>query len=130
MPFSHINGTPPPPLPEDSGLVDFLLGNGPSLIFVKDEDSKLIYANTAFLSIYAPDQRDSIIGTTTVESFPEDEAELFLSEDRRAFREGRSEIVEEITDWEAGRRTLLTRKVVFTNEHGQKRLVCIATDIT
>ena len=130
MPFSHINGTPPPPLPEDRGLVDFLLGNGPSLIFIKDEDSKLTYANKAFLSVYAPDQRDSIIGTTTVESFPEDEAELFLSEDRRAFREGRSELVEEITDWKADRRTLLTRKVVFTNEQGVKRLVCISTDIT
>ena len=130
MPFSYMNEAPPPPLPEDEELVDFLLGNGPSLIFIKDEDSKIVYANKAFLSVYAPDQRNSILGTTTVESFPEEEAELFLSEDRRAFREGHSELVEEITDWKADRRTLLTRKVVFTNKQDQKRLVCIATDIT
>lgn len=130
MPFSHIDEGLSPTLPEDEGLVEFLLGNGTSLIFIKDEDSRIIYANSAFLAVYAPAQRDSIIGTTTVESFPEDEAELFMSEDRRAFREGRSEIVEEITDWKADRRTLLTRKVVFVNQQGQKRLVCIATDIT
>lgn len=41
-----------------------------------------------------------------------------MNEDRRAFREGRSEIVEEITDWKADRRFLLTRKVVFENESG------------
>ncbi len=40
------------------------------MIFIKDENSRIVYANRAFLALYAPDQRDSIIGTTTIESFP------------------------------------------------------------
>tara|TARA_B100000678_G_scaffold138386_1_gene115620 strand:- start:552 stop:1637 length:1086 start_codon:yes stop_codon:yes gene_type:complete len=130
LPFSHLDGSSVPELPNDEALINFILGNGPSLIFIKDEESRILYANSAFLSVYAPDQRDRIIGTTTVESFSEEEAELFLSEDRRAFREGRTEIVEDILDWKAQPRTLLSRKMVYEMADGQKRLVCISTDIT
>ncbi|MFK4003937.1 ATP-binding protein [Qipengyuania sp. NPDC077563] len=45
-------------------------------------------------------------------------------------REGHSELVEEITDWKADRHTLLTRKLAFETASGEKRLVCIATNIT
>lgn len=82
------------------------------------------------MALFAPDQRASLIGTTTAENYTKEEADLFLSEDRRALREGRSEIVEEIADWRARRHTLLTRKMVFLTPGGDKRLVCISTDIT
>ncbi|MCA0977226.1 PAS domain-containing sensor histidine kinase [Qipengyuania flava] len=130
MPFSYLKDGTLPTLPDDEGMLDFILDQGPSMIFIKDEDSRIVYANRAFLALYAPDQRDSIIGRTTIESFPEDEAELFLSEDRRAMREGHSELVEEITDWKADRHTLLTRKLAFETASGEKRLICIATNIT
>ena len=130
MPFSHLLGVDAPTFADNDDLLAFVLDNGPNLIFIKDEESRLIYANAAFLGLYAPDMRSEVIGTTTVESFEPEEAELFLSEDRRALREGFSEIVEEITDWKAERRTFLTRKMVFHTADGDKRLVCIATDIT
>ena len=130
MPFSHLKGVDAPSFADNDELLAFVLDNGPNLIFIKDEDSRLVYANAAFLGLYAPDQRAEVIGSTTVESFEPEEAELFLSEDRRALREGFSEIVEEITDWKAERRTFLTRKMVFHTVDKAKRLVCIATDIT
>ena len=130
MPFSYLDAEGMLTLPNDAGLADFIIDNGPNLIFIKDEESRLLYANKAFQAIYAPDQRDSLIGTTTAESFSEDEAALFLSEDRRAFREGHTELVEEVTDWKGQHYTLLSRKVVFETASGEKRLVCISTDIT
>ncbi|MEB3416808.1 ATP-binding protein [Alteriqipengyuania sp. WL0013] len=130
MPFSHLKGIDAPAFADNDELLMFVLDHGPNLVFIKDEQSRLVYANAAFLEVYPPDQRDGVLGTTTVESFEPEEAELFLSEDRRALREGLSEIVEEITDWKAKRRTLLTRKMVFHTKDGDKRLICIATDIT
>ena len=129
MPFSHLDGQPVPVLP-DEGLLAFIVDSGPNLIFIKDEESRILYANQAFLAIYPPDERDGVIGSTTVENFTEEEADLFLSEDRRAFTEGQSEIVEEISDWKAQRVTLLSRKKVYRTESGERRLVCISTNIT
>ena len=119
------------PLPFDGdNLFEFILDYDPNLVFVKDEESRLIYANRAFREIYAPEARDEIIGTTTAESFSEEEARLFLEEDRRAMEQGHSEIVEEITDWKGVKRTLLTRKFSIRKPGGEKLLVAMATDIS
>ena len=122
-------GAPPLHLSGD-GFFEFILENEPNLVFVKDEDSRLVFANRAFREVYAPDDRDSLLGTTTVEKFDPREAELFLEEDRRAMRRGRSEIVETIHDWKGERRTLLSRKFVYELPDGRRRLVAISTDIT
>ena len=129
MPFAHLDDSAPLVLPDDEGLLEFILDYGPNLVFIKDEESRIVYANKAFLALYPPDRRDTIIGTTTVENFPPEEADLFLSEDRRALREGRTELVEDITDWKAQTHTLLTRKMVFQTPGGERRLVCISTNI-
>lgn len=99
MPFQFFERNAPSFFDNDANLVAHMLQSQPGLVFIKDENSRLVYANEAFLGIYAPEQRESVIGTTTVESFTSEEASLFLSEDRRAFREGHSEMVEEVTDW-------------------------------
>lgn len=82
----------------DDALLFFILENEPNLVFVKNEAGKIVWANRAFKAIYAPDERDKLIGRTTVESFSKEEADLFRSEDRRAMREGRTEIVEDLVD--------------------------------
>ncbi|MHA6317204.1 sensor histidine kinase [Altererythrobacter sp. CAU 1778] len=130
MPFSHLEEAGPLTFPDDEGLAASVLDFGTNMIFIKDEDSRILYANCAFLALYEPAQRTEIIGTTTVDSFPPEEAELFLSEDRRAFREGSTELVEEITDWKGQRHTFLSRKALFETADGQKRLVCNSTNIT
>lgn len=112
------------------GFVSAVLDNSKNLIFVKDRESRLVYANAAFLEVYAPDERDSVIGTTTVEKFSDDAAAVFLEEDRRAFEQGESEIVEEIVDWRGNSRCLSTRKTVYRAEDGRELLLAIATDVT
>ena len=125
--YKNTNG----PIPFDGGdLFEFILDHDPNLVFVKDEQSRIVYANRAFLEIYAPEERDGVIGTTTVESFSENEARLFLEEDRRAMDQGHSEMVEEILDWKGDTRRLLTRKFALEKPDGTKLLVAIATDIT
>ncbi len=115
---------------DDDALLEFIIDNEPNLIFVKDEESRIVYANTAFRSLYPPDERDQLIGSTTAESFTAEEADLFLREDRRALREGASEIVEELTNWEGKKVTLLTRKYAVTLASGERRLVCISSNIS
>ena len=130
MPFSHLDDAQFPLKVGEGELLDFVLANEPNLVFIKDEEGRIVYANNAFMAIYAPDERADIIGSTTVERFTDEEAQLFLSEDRRAMREGRSEIVEEISDWKGEKVVLLTRKIACELSDGSKRLVCISTVIT
>ena len=119
-----------PRVENDDALFSFILENEPNLVFIKNELGEIVWANEAFKTIYAPDERANVIGSTTVESFSAEEAELFLSEDRRAMREGRTEIVEDITDWTGQHITLLTRKLAIELANGEKRLVCFSTNIT
>ncbi|APE27313.1 sensor histidine kinase [Aurantiacibacter gangjinensis] len=114
----------------DPKLVEAILSNDKSLIYVKDRESRIVFANDAFLEFYAPGERDKVIGSTTTENFTEAEAELFLAEDRRAFEEGETEIVEEITDWRGERRHLCSRKVVYTSSEGEQLLLGISIDMT
>ena len=119
------------PIPFDGNdLSSFVLDYDPNLVFVKDEEGRILFANRAFLNVYAPEDRDGVIGSTTIENFSEEEARLFLEEDRRALEQGHSEIVEEILDWKGERLTLLTRKFAIEKPDGTKLLVAIATDIS
>ena len=111
-------------------LTGFILDHVPNLVFVKDAEFRIVYANQAFREIYAPEDRGSLLGTTTVEKFSEKEADLFLAEDRRALEQGHSEIVETIVDWRGHKRVLLTRKFAINKPAGEKLLVAIATDIS
>ena len=45
---------------------DLILENMPDLIFVKDEEFKIILGNKAFIDLYPKDMQDKIIGYTTV----------------------------------------------------------------
>ena len=130
MPGSHYKDHDGPIPFDGTDLFGFILDYDPNLVFVKDEESHILYANRAFLDIYAPEDRPNVVGSTTVENFSEEEARLFLEEDRRAMEQGHSEIVEEILDWKGQRLTLLTRKFAVVKPDGTRLLVAIATDIS
>jgi signal transduction histidine kinase len=111
---------------------DFLrmaLNETKSLIFVKDEQFRIIYANDAFLGLYPPENRQNIIGTTTLEEFPESEVEGFLKEDRRALQGEETEIIEQVTDYAGNTRTYLTRKLGFTDKDGAPLMLGICYDV-
>lgn len=110
---------------------DVLLESSNNLIFVKDRRSHILYANKPFFELYPPEERDKVIGSPSEENFQEDDATIFLSEDRKAFENGYSEIVEEIQDYTGNKRNFHTQKIRFTDsETGDLRILGIATDVT
>ena len=114
----------------DERFYEMVLDTMPDLVFVKDRDLRIVYANPRFLEIYAPADRESVVGTTTIDNFLPEEAEVFMAEDRRAFEEGYSEIIEDIVDWQGASLTLFTRKQTFVDSKGRTMLLAISTDIS
>jgi PAS domain S-box-containing protein len=118
-----------PDLQADELFLYEAFDNNPDWVFIKDENFRFIYANKAFMSIYAPEERDQVIGRTMIENFPEDQVSVFLAEDRKAFANGYSELIEEITDYKGHVHTILTRKTRFVR-NGQPLMLGICTDIS
>lgn len=102
----------------------------PDLIFVKDENFRIVRANQTFLELYPEEIRDSVLGTTTVESYDEEEAEAFLKQDQIALTEGYSEVEETIRFPNGKRRTLFTKKIRFENQDGATYILGVGHDIT
>ena len=102
----------------------------PDLIFVKDQDFRIVRANSAFLNLYPAKMRDSVIGSTTIESYDDDEAEAFLAQDKLAFETGSAETEETIAFPDGQIRTLLTKKIRFYDTNDQAFILGIGHDIT
>lgn len=107
-----------------------MLEHSRNMIFVKDEQFRIVYANPAFLDMYDPDIRDKIVGTTTIEKFSEEEAAVFLREDQKAFETGYAELTEELTDYQGVKRSYQTRKIRFIDKQGRVMMLGVCNDIT
>ncbi|MEM6708402.1 MAG: PAS domain S-box protein, partial [Pseudomonadota bacterium] len=117
--------------PEDRvRFLTLLVENDPDLVFVQDQSFRIVYANPAFLELYPQEERNSVIGSTTVEQYDEAEAEAFLANDRKAFECGSSEVEETIHFPDGSVRVLYTKKVRYYSDSGQPLIVCVARDIT
>ncbi len=116
-----------------AGVLSFLeliLENIPDMVFVKDEEFRIVQANTNFLNVYPPGMRDSVIGTTTLEQYDEVERDIFLEQDRIAFAKGFTQTEESIDFPDGERRVLLTKKVRFEDENSKRFVLGIGQDIT
>ncbi|KAB0680748.1 sensor histidine kinase [Aureimonas leprariae] len=113
-----------------SEVFGLIMDHDPNLVFIKDANSIVLYANRACLECYPPERRASIVGSTGLEDFPREEAALRLAEDRRAFALGESEATTTGVDYLGRCRVLLTRKRAFMTADGEQRLLGISTDIT
>lgn len=111
-------------------FLSLVMDNIPDFVFVKDEDFNIVQANPSFLSLYPESVRDSVIGTTTIEDYDEEEAEAFLEQDKIAFEAGYSEIEETINFPNGDMRTLITKKTSFNDSQGNKYVIGIGRDIT
>lgn len=99
-------------------------------IFVKDEDFRIVYANESFLQVYPKDMRDDVIGTTTIESYDEQEAETFLKYDKIAFDVGNSQVVEDLHMPDGSHLIVNSVKRRFHDKEGKSYILCVCTDIT
>lgn len=117
-------------LQETQNFQELILENMPDYVFVKDQNFNIILANSMFLGLYPEEKRESIIGTTTFEAYDPDIADQFLIEDRKAFKEGFSEVIETAHFPNGEKRTFLTKKLVFKNMDDVPFILCIAQDVT
>ena len=102
----------------------------PELVFVKDADYRIVFGNSAFMSVYPREMHDRVIGYTTVEEYSPEQAEAFLANDRLAFETGRSEVIETVDMPDGTRRTFSTRKYRFESSAGEPFILGLATEIT
>lgn len=115
---------------ESKRFLEFVLDAIPDLIFVKDNSFRIVRGNPAFMNVYPEEVRDSIIGTTTVESYEEKEAEAFLANDRLALKNGHSETEEKIAFPDGITRVLHTKKTRFYDNEHNRFILGVGRDIT
>ncbi|MFW0776555.1 MAG: CHASE domain-containing protein [Rickettsiales bacterium] len=111
-------------------FLDLINANNPDLIFVKDAEYRIVQANPAFMDAYPKDKWHKIIGYTTVEDYPKEQADTFLEKDREAFEKGYSETLEKINLPSGEPRIFSTKKIRFENTEGTPFILCIARDVT
>ena len=115
---------------ESKNFLELINNSIPDFIFVKDQDFVIVQANNAFLNLYPEDKRDKVIGYTTFEDYHPDEKDEFLKMDKKAFKEGYSEINETIHFPDGRERVLFTQKIRFKNLQGKEFILGISRDIT
>lgn len=99
-------------------------------IFAKDYDSNIVYANDKFMSYYPPEMQDKVIGFTTVEDYDEKQRELFLQDDKEAFKQGVKVAIETIDFPSGERKTLETTKQRFTTNAGKDYILGFSYDVS
>ncbi|QIW09567.1 EAL domain-containing protein [Francisella sp. LA112445] len=117
-------------LKESKEFSELMFDASDDIMFVKDENYRLIKANKAMLNLYPKDMQNSVIGTTTVEKFSAKEADLFLKYDKIAFEKGSSRTIEHITTPAGEKIVIDTYKVRFYNKAGKPYILGIARDVT
>jgi len=106
----------------------------PDPIFVKDAQGRYLLDNAAHCRTLGASGRDEVIGRTSFDFFPPEEAAAFKQDDDRVIASGQpmENHEEYLSDARGNRRWLLTTKApIFNPETGVvERLVCIRRDIT
>ncbi|MEM6603447.1 MAG: ATP-binding protein [Pseudomonadota bacterium] len=115
---------------EIKNFQDLVLKHHPDYVFVKDKDYRIVLGNDMFLSLYPEDIRDNVLGTTTIEEYDEEQAKEFLANDKKAFEEGSSTVLEKIDCPDGQQRILNTKKVRFENMENEAFILGIARDVT
>ncbi|WP_426359264.1 GAF domain-containing sensor histidine kinase [Pseudocolwellia sp. HL-MZ19] len=111
-------------------IYELISETNPDIIFAKDKDFKIIHANSAFINLYPEENRDKILGYTTLENYKKEDIDVFLEQDKIAFEKGISEVIEKIAFPSGETKSLFTIKKRFKNAKGEDYILGIARDIT
>ncbi len=99
-------------------------------IFVKDRQHRWVLLNRAFCDLIGHERRE-LLGKSDHDFFPKSEADLFWTKDEIVFGTGEENInEEEITDASGVVHTIVTKKRLYTDEKGEKRIVGVMRDVT
>ena len=111
-------------------LYELIVETNSDLIFAKDSDFRILHANSAFLALYPDAVTDKVIGYTTVEDYKEEEAKVFIQQDRLAFELGKTEVTEKILFPNGESKTLFTTKTRFEDQRGEQFILGVSRDIS
>lgn len=117
-------------LKDQTNFLKVIMDNVPDLVFVKNQQHEVVAANQAFLALYSPEERAGVIGRSGLELFPDEQQELYKTQDRMAFEKGYTEIFESNTAFDGVTRTFFTRKISFEDASGQRYLLGISRDMS
>jgi len=112
------------------GFLDGIVNNIASPIFVKDKEHRWVLLNDAYCRFMGY-KREELLGKSDIDFFPKEEAEVFWQKDQLVFDSGQINVNEEkFTDAYGNQHIILTKKVIFVQDNGEKVLVGIINDIT
>ncbi len=98
--------------------------------FVKDENHRWVILNDASIKMWGH-SREELIGKSDYDIFPKDQADVFWEKDDYVFKNGPNTNIEQITDSKGEIRTIITSKVLYTDDiSGKKYIVGTIHDIT
>jgi PAS domain S-box-containing protein len=99
-------------------------------IFVKDRNFRHVLVNEAMCA-WTGKRREELLGKTAHELFPKTEMDPLLEQEKLVFETGKECIdVNEITDPQGNKRTLMTKKSLLSDEKGNNQIVGVVRDIT
>jgi PAS domain S-box-containing protein len=99
-------------------------------IFVKDEQHRWIALNLAMGEMFGV-ERESLLGRSDFDFFPEEEAQVFWEKDQLVFDGGEVNVNEEdFTDADGVTHHISTKKQRFVDAHGRPFLVGVIRDVT
>ncbi len=102
----------------------------PDAIYVKDDHEKFIYGNKSFTEMLGR-QSMNYIGFNDNELFPQKVAERFKKSDRNVLRtEVSLEVEEEVVNLQGKSWIVLTKRIPFNFQNGQKVVIAIMRDFS
>ena len=119
--------------PESAELEHYthtVLNNMGDAVFLKDDQSRLLFVNDAFCEMFNLPKTE-VLGKTLAEKVPIEERESFLSIDKKVLEDGIENTNEEtLTLNGENPRNISTRKSRYIDQKGNKFLVGVIRDIT
>ncbi len=119
-------------LRESRNILQTVIESAPDPIYLKDCDSRILLANSAFGNRRVGMDLQKLIGRTAVESLDDKEtAQRYIEADRRMLGLKRKEEVEEEIPTVSGLRTYITSRAPWFDSNGEiVGIICISRDIT
>jgi PAS domain S-box-containing protein len=119
-------------LRQRTAILQAVSNNTTELIFVKDRESRFIYANPATLKVLGLTEQEALGGDGLQQTVqPASEIAAIYANDRKVLHSGEEQTFEEVLTGPNGTRVYLSTKTPFRNEDGKViGIIGISRDIT
>lgn len=117
-------------LRESRRYLDAIINTMPDPLFIKDHDHRFVTVNDSFCD-FTGHSRETLVGKTDHDVFRQEEAAIFVENDRDVFRTRQENENEELlTDSRGKTHTIVTKKALYVSASGEEFIVGVIRDIT